>query len=57
MARVVAAGILSVVSLAGILLVVNAIGVPPWLTVPSALTVAVVVGFLLGARAPRLPNR
>lgn len=48
--REAARGLISFLSLAGTLLVFNAIGVPPWLLVPSALTVAVVVGFLLGAR-------
>jgi hypothetical protein len=50
-AREAATGLLLFLSLAGTLLVFNAIGVPPWLLVPSAFTLAVVVGFLLGARA------
>jgi hypothetical protein len=49
-AREAATGLLFFLSLAGTLLVFNAIGVPPWLLVPSAFTLAVVVGFLLGAR-------
>ena len=49
-AREAAMGLFSFLSLGGTLLVFNAIGVPPWLLVPSALTLAVVVGFLLGAR-------
>ena len=50
-ARMGPAGLLSFLGLAGTFLVLNAIGVPPWLSVPSALTLAVVVGVLLGARA------
>ena len=49
--RAVVTGLFSFLSLAGTLVVFNAIGVPPWLLVPSALTLTVVVGFLLGARA------
>ena len=52
-ARLVAVGLLSFLSLVGTLLVLNAIGVPPWFLLPSAFTLAVVVGFLLGARASR----
>lgn len=50
-ARAAAAGLLSFLSLMGTLMVLNAIGIPPWLLLPSAFTLAVVVGFLLGARA------
>jgi hypothetical protein len=50
-ARQAATGLLSFLSLVGTLLVFNAIGVPPWLLVPSAFTLAFVGGFLLGARA------
>ena len=37
-ARVAAAGLLCLSGLTGTLLLVNAIGVPPWVTVPGALT-------------------
>ena len=49
-ARVAAAAFVAFLSVAGTLLVLNTIGIPPWLSVPSALTLAVVVGFLLGAQ-------
>ena len=49
--RVAVAGLLCLSGLTGTLLLANAIGVPPWVTVPGALTLAVVWGFLLGARA------